>query len=119
LELVKRINTGTSLTHGFERITVKQRLAEVKPGESIQSTWTPSKGSTEPVLAIMRSFLFMKDITAILQALRCSVSNNPLLGPSITPNPFTVGDGGPTECWVRLTLNGKTVDEAGVKVSFG
>jgi len=41
------------------------------------------------------------------------------LGPSITPNPFTVGDGGPTEYWVRLTLNGKTVDEAGVKVSFG
>jgi hypothetical protein len=34
LELVKRINTGTSLTHGLERVTVKQRLAEVRPGES-------------------------------------------------------------------------------------
>jgi hypothetical protein len=32
LELVKRINTGTSLTHGLERVTVKQRLAEAKPG---------------------------------------------------------------------------------------
>jgi hypothetical protein len=27
----------------------------------------------------------------------CSVRNKPLLGPSITPNPFTLGDGGPTE----------------------
>jgi hypothetical protein len=47
LELVKRINTGTSLTHGLERVTVKQRLAEAKPGETIQSTWTPSRGPTE------------------------------------------------------------------------
>jgi hypothetical protein len=118
LELVKRINIGTSLTHGLERITVKQRLAEVQPGKSTQSTWTP-RGPSEPVLVIMRSFLFMKDIAAILQALGCSVRYNPLLGPSITPNPFTVGDGGPTEYWVRLTLNGKTVDEAEVKVFFG
>jgi hypothetical protein len=88
LELVKRINTGTSLTHGFERITVKQRLAEAKPGESIQSTWTLSRGPTEPVLVIMRSFLFMKDIAAILQALGCSVRNKPLIGPGITPNPL-------------------------------
>jgi hypothetical protein len=58
LELVKRINTGTSLTHGLERITVKQRLAEAKPGETIQSTWTPSRGPTEPVLVVVRSFLF-------------------------------------------------------------
>jgi hypothetical protein len=33
LELVKRINTGTSLTHGLERVTVKQKLAEVRPGK--------------------------------------------------------------------------------------
>jgi hypothetical protein len=77
LELVKRINTGTSLTHGFERVKVKQKLAEAKLGETIQSIWTPSKGPTEPVLAIMRSILFLKDITAILQTLGCSVSNNP------------------------------------------
>jgi hypothetical protein len=32
LELIKHINTGTSLTHGFERVTVKQRLAEAKTG---------------------------------------------------------------------------------------
>ncbi len=69
-------------------------------------------------MVIMRSFLFMKDITAILQALGCSVRNNPLLGPSVTPNPFTVGDGGPTEYRVRLTLNGRVVDEAKVKVSY-
>jgi hypothetical protein len=119
LELIKRINTGASLTHGFERVTVKQRLAEAKPGETIQSTWTPSRGPTEPVLVIIRSFLFLKDIIAILQALGCSVRNNPLQGPNVTPNPFTVGDGGPTEYWVRLTLNGKTVDETEVKVSFG
>jgi hypothetical protein len=119
LELIKRINTGTSLTHGLERVTVKQKLVEAKPGESIQSTWTPSRGPTESVLVITRSFLFMKDIAAILQALGCSVRNNPFLGPSITPNPFIVGDGGPTEYWVRLTLNGKTVDEAEVKVSYG
>jgi hypothetical protein len=118
-ELIKRINTGTSLSHGLERVTVKQKLAEAKPRESTQSTWMPSRGPTEPVLNIMRSFLFMKDIAAILQALGCSVRNNPLLGPSITPNPFTIGDGGPTEYRVRLTLNGKTVDEAEVKVSFG
>jgi hypothetical protein len=36
LELVKRINTGTPLTHGLERVTIKQRLAEAKPGENIQ-----------------------------------------------------------------------------------
>jgi hypothetical protein len=119
LELVKRINTGTSLTHGLERITVKQRLAEAKPGETIQSTWAPSRGPTEPVLAIVRPFLFLKDITAILQGLGCNVRNNPLLGPSVMPNPFTVGDGGPTEYRMRLTLNGKTVDEAEVKVSYG
>jgi hypothetical protein len=118
LELVKRINTGTSLSHGLERITVKQRLAEAKPGESTQSTWTPSRGPTEPVLVIMRSFLFMKDITAILQALGCSVRNNPLLGPSVTPNPFTVGDGGLSEYRVRLNLNGRVVNEAKVKVSY-
>jgi hypothetical protein len=47
------------------------------------------------------------------------ICNKPLLGPSITPNPFTIGDGGPTEYRLRLTLNGKTVDEAEVKVSFG
>jgi hypothetical protein len=116
LELVKRINTGTSLTHGLERIMVKQRLAEVKPGESIQSIWTPSKGPTELVLAIMRSFPSLKDITAILQALGCSVRNNPFLGPNVTPNPFTIGDGGPIEYRVRLTLNGRTVDEAEAKV---
>jgi hypothetical protein len=117
LELVRHVNTGTSLTHGLERVTVK--LAEVTAGESIHSTWTPSKGSTEPVLVIMQSFLFLKDITAILQAFGCSVRNNPLLGPSITPNPFTIGDGGPTEYRIRLTLNGKMVDEAEVEVSFG
>jgi hypothetical protein len=114
LELVRHVNAGTSLTHGLERVTVK--LAEVTAGESIHSTWTPS---TEPVLVIMRSFLSLKDITAILQAFGCSVRNNPLLGPSITPNPFTVGDDGPTEYRIRLTLNGKTVDEAEVEVSFG
>jgi hypothetical protein len=97
LELVKRINTGTPLTHGLERVTIKQRLAEAKPGETIQSTWTPSRGPTEPVLVIIRSFLFLKDIIAILQALGCSVRNNPFLGPNVTPNPFTIGDGGPTE----------------------
>jgi hypothetical protein len=88
LELVKRINTGTSLTHGFERVTVKQKLVEVKPGESIQSTWRLSRGPTEPVLVIMWSFLFLKDITAIFQALGCSVRNKPLIGPGITPNPL-------------------------------
>jgi hypothetical protein len=118
LELIKHINTGASLTHGFERVTVKQRLAEAKPGETIQSTWTPSRGPTEPVLVIMRSILFLKDIAAILQALGCGVRNKPLIGPSITPNPFTLGDGWPTEYRVRLTLNGKTVDEAEFKVSF-
>jgi hypothetical protein len=115
LELIKRINTGASLTHGFERVTVKQRLAEAKPGESIHSTWTPSRGPTEPVLAIMRSFLFLKDVTAILQALGCSVRNRPILGPSITPNHFTLDDGGPTKYSVMLTINGEPVDEIGFR----
>jgi hypothetical protein len=118
LELIKRINTGTSLSHGLERVTVKQRLAEAKPGETIQSIWTPSRGPTEPMLIILRPFLFLKDVTAILQALGCSVRNNPLLGPSVTPNPFTKGDGGPTEYRARLTVNGRTVDEAEFKVSY-
>jgi hypothetical protein len=115
LELVKHINTGTSLTHGLERITIKQRLAKAKPGETIQSTWTPSRGPTEPVLAIMRSFLFLKDVTAILQALGCSVRNRPILGPSITPNHFTLDDGGPTKYSVMLTINGEPVDEIGFR----
>jgi hypothetical protein len=115
LELIKRINTGTSLSHGLERVTVKQRLAEAKPGESTQSTWTPSRGPTEPVLVIMRSFLFMKDIATILQALECSVRNNPFLGPSITPNHFTLDDGGPTKYSVMLTINGEPVDEIGFR----
>jgi hypothetical protein len=38
--------------------------------------------------------------------------------PEHNAKPFTLGDGGPTEYRVRLTLNGKTVDEAEVKVSF-
>jgi hypothetical protein len=118
LELIKRINTGTSLTHGLERVTVKQRLAEVKPGESTQSIWTPSRGPTEPVLVIMRSILFLKDITAVLQALGCSVRRNPLLGPSVMPNPFRIRDGGPTEYRVRLTINGKPVDEIELGLSF-
>jgi hypothetical protein len=84
-------------------VTVKQKLAKVKPGENIQSTWTPSRGPSEPVLVIMRSILFLKDITAILHVLGCSVRNKPLLGLSTTPNPFTLGDGGPTEYRVRLT----------------
>jgi hypothetical protein len=88
LELIKHINTGTSLTHGLERVTVKQRLAEAKPGETIQSTWTPSRGPTEPVLVIMRSFLFMKDIAAILQALGCSVRNNPPPRPKHNTKPL-------------------------------
>jgi hypothetical protein len=66
----------------------------------------------------MRSFLFMKDIAAILQALGRSVRNNPLLGPNVMPNPFTMGDGGPTEYRARLTVNGRTVDEAEFKVSY-
>jgi hypothetical protein len=69
-------------------------------------------------LNIMRSFLFIKEIAAILQALGCSVRNNPLLGPSVTPNPFTVGDGGLSEYRVRLNLNGRVVNEAKVKVSY-
>jgi uroporphyrinogen-III decarboxylase len=63
--------------------------------------------------------LFLKDITAVLQALGCSVRRNPLLGPSVTPDPFIIGDGGLTEYRVRLTLNGRTVDEAEFKVSYG
>jgi hypothetical protein len=88
LELVKHINIGTSLTHGFERVTVKQKLAEAKPGENIQSTWTPSRGLKESVLVIMRSVLFLKDITAILQALGCSVRNNPSPRPKHNAKPL-------------------------------
>jgi hypothetical protein len=124
LELVRRMDTGTSLTHGFERVTVREKLVEIRAGESIQSTWKPSKGSQEPILAIMRSIPYsllpyQNDVIALLQALGCNAHNTPLLGPSITPTPFTVGDGGPTEYKIRLTINGKTVDEAEVKVSFG
>jgi len=38
LELVRCMNPGTSLTHGFERVTVREKLVEIRPGESIQST---------------------------------------------------------------------------------
>jgi hypothetical protein len=118
------MDTGTSLIHGFERVTVREKLVETRPDESIQSTWKPSSGSQEPILAIMRSIPYsllpyQNDIIALLQPLGCNAHNTPFLGPSITPTPFTLGDGGPTLYIIRLTLNGKTADGAEVKVSFG
>jgi hypothetical protein len=118
LVLVRCVDTGVSMSHGFERVTVEERLADARPGESIENTWRPIRGPQRTVLAVMRSIPFMKDVTPLLQALGCNVRNRPILGPSIAPNPFTLGDGGPTKYWVRLTLNGKTVDEALLKVSF-
>jgi len=50
---------------------------------------------------------YQNDVIALLQALGCNVRSTPLLGPSITPNPFIIGDGGLTEYRIRLTLNGK------------
>jgi hypothetical protein len=72
-----------------------QKLNRVKPSSQ--------HGLLQEGLQSLRSFLFLKDITAILHTLGCSVRNNPLLGPSITPTPFMVGDGGPTEYRVSLT----------------
>ena len=118
LVLVRCVDTGVSMRHRFEIVTVEERLADARPGESIENTWRPIRGPQKTVLAVMRSTPFMKDVTPLLQALGCNVRNRPILGLSIAPNPFTLGDGGPTKYWVRLTLNGKTVDEALLKVSF-
>ena len=49
---------------------------------------------------------------------RLRVRNNPLLGPRLEKTPFIVGDGEPVAYRLRLTVNGKGVDEAEVAVSF-
>jgi hypothetical protein len=111
LILDRRVVTGM-----IERVMLAERLVVAHPGESIQGVWTPLAGPKEPVLAFMRPYMYRRDIVALLQALGCEAKASPFI--SFMPNPFVVGDGGPTQYRIRLTLNGKTVDEALLKVSF-
>jgi hypothetical protein len=54
----------------------------------------------------MRSFLYRKDVAALLQALGCIVRNTPLLGPNYQlQHLLIIDDDGPTDDRTSLTIN--------------
>jgi hypothetical protein len=118
LELTRHIYTGWSTAFGREKITASEKLAEAWPGENIQSTWKPVKRFTEPILIAMNSTPSRNDVVKLLQSLGCIIHNVLLLGPRILHSPFIVGDGEAVTYRVRLKLDGKTVDETELKISF-
>jgi hypothetical protein len=118
LELTRHVYTGWSTAFGREKITASEMLAEAWPGENIQSTWKPVKRHTEPILIAMNSIPSRNDVVTLLQSLECSIYNVLLLGPRILHSPFIVGDGEAVTYRVRLKLDGKTIDETELKISF-
>jgi hypothetical protein len=118
LELTRHIYTGWSTAFGREKITASEKLAEAWPGENIQSTWKPVKRFTEPILIAMNSIPSRNDVVTLLQSLGCIIHNVLLLGPRIIHSPFIVGDGEAVTYRVRLKLDGKTIDETELKISF-
>jgi hypothetical protein len=118
LELTRYVYTGWSTTFGREKITASEKLAEAWPGENIQSAWKPVKRPTEPILIAMNSIPSRNDVVTLLQSLGCIIHNVLLLGPRIIHSPFIVGDGEAVTYRVRLKLDGKTIDETELKISF-
>jgi hypothetical protein len=100
------------------QITASEKLAEAWPGENIQSTWKPIKRHTEPTLIAMNSTPSRNDVVTLLQSLGCIIHNVLLLGSRIIHSPFIVGDGETVTYRVRLKLDGKTIDEIELKISF-
>jgi hypothetical protein len=118
LELTRYVYTGWSTAFGREKITASEKLAEAWPGENIQSAWKPVKRHTEPILIAMNSIPSRNDVVTLLQSLGCLIHNVLLLGPCILHNPLIVGDGEAVTYRVRLKLDGKTIDETELKISF-
>jgi hypothetical protein len=118
LELTRHIYTGWSTTFGREKITASEKLAEAWPGENIQSAWKPVKRHTEPIIIAMNSTPSRNDVVTLLQSLGCLIHNVLLLGPRIIHSPFIVGDGEAVTYRVRLKLDGKTIDETELKISY-
>jgi hypothetical protein len=110
----------TTYGSGFrrEKITASEKLAEAWPGENIQSVWKPVKRHTEPTIIAMNSIPSRNDVVTLLQSLGCLIHNVLLLGPRILHSPFIVGDGEAVTYRVRLKLDGKTIDETELKISF-
>jgi hypothetical protein len=118
LELTRHLYTGWSTAFGREKITASEKLAEAWPGENIQSVWKPVKRPTEPTIIAMNSIPSRNDVVTLLQSLGCIIHNVLLLGPRILHSPFIVGDGEAATYRVRLKLDGKTIDETELKISF-
>jgi hypothetical protein len=118
LELTRQVYTGLSTAFGREKITASEKLAEAWPGENIQSVWKPVKRHIEPTIIAMNSIPSRNDVVTLLQSLGCIIHNVLLLGPRILHSPFIVGDGEAVTYRVRLKLDGKTIDEIELKISF-
>jgi hypothetical protein len=118
LELTRHLYTGWSTAFGREKITASEKLAEAWPGENIQSVWKPVKRHTEPTIIAMNSIPSRNDVVTLLHSLGCLIHNVLLLGPRILHSPFIVGDGEAVTYRVRLKLDGKTIDETELKISF-
>jgi hypothetical protein len=118
LELTRHVYTGWSTAFGREKITASEKLAEAWPGENIQSAWKPVKRFTEPILIAMNSTPSRNDVVKLLQSLGCIIHNVLLLGPRLLHSPFIIGDGEAVTYRIRLKLDGKTVDETELKISF-
>ena len=118
LEVVRKLYTGVSMSHGVEGVTTREKLCEAWPGEAVQSERRPVGNTAGPLLAAMKSYPSQGDVVALLRELGCAVRNNPFLGPRLEKALFIVGDGESVAYRLRLTVNKKKVDEAEVVVSF-
>jgi hypothetical protein len=78
----------------------------------------PVKRHTEPIIIAMNSIPSRNDVVTLLQSLGCIIHNVLLLGPRILHSPFIVGDGEAVTYRVRLKLDGKTIDETELKISY-
>jgi hypothetical protein len=118
LELTRHVYTGWSKNFGREKITASEKLAEARSGENIQSVWKPVKRHTEPTIITMNFIPSRNDVVTLLQSIGCLIHNVLLLGPRILHSPFIVGDGEAVTYRVRLKLDGKTIDQTELKISY-
>jgi hypothetical protein len=91
---------------------------EAWSGENIQSTWKPVKRHTEPTIIAMNSTTSRNDVVTLLQSIGCLIHSVLLMGPRILHSHFIVGDGEAVTYRIRLKLDGKTIDETELKISF-
>ena len=118
LEVVRKLYTGVSMSHGVEGVTTREKLCEAWPGEAVQSERRPVGNTAGPLLAAMKSYPSQGDVVALLRELGCAIRSTPLLGPTLEKTPLVVGDGEPVTYRLRLTVNGKGADEAEIRMSF-